>query len=190
MPTTNAEAPQPIDTERRLFAAWRAVVGGAAILVACAAVVDGSDVLAGMPIVLAQAGSTGGTIGKQGKSASGSEPEDPSPTPQRPHRKNAAGAGCKLASTWSNVAPAGSSIWTISSNGTAVENGMGNARGRAVLSGHNLVITWQTTTSQGTYAITLSQDCTAGNGTVIITAGPYSGLGGSSTFTAIPRPAN
>jgi hypothetical protein len=135
----------------------------------------------------AQAGSTGGTIGKQGKSASGSETEDQRRTPQR---KNAAGAGCKLGSTWSNVAPSGSSIWTISSDGTAVENGMGNARGRAVLSGHKLVITWRTTLNQGTYAIILNQACTAGSGTVTITGGIGNGGVGSSTFAAIPGSAN
>jgi hypothetical protein len=74
MPTTDTEAPQEIDTERHLFAAWRAVVGGAAILVAGVAVTDGCDAWASMPMVLAQAG---GTIGKQGKSASG-EDEQPS----------------------------------------------------------------------------------------------------------------
>jgi hypothetical protein len=187
MPTTDTEAPQPIGAERCLFAAWRAVVGGAAILVACAAIADGSDALAGMPMVLAQAGSTGGTIGKQGKSVSGTETEDQHHAPQR---KNSTGAGCKLGSKWSNVTTAGSSTWTISSDGTAVENGMGNARGRAVLSGHRLVITWHTTASQGTYAITLDHGCTAGSGTVTATAGRFGNGVHSATFTAIPGPAN
>src|SRR5437867_858736 len=85
----------------------------------------------------AQSGSTGGTVGKREKSISGTEPGDERSTPQR---KNSAGAGCKLGSTWSNVtSDGGGSIWTISSDGTAVERGLGNARGRAVLSGHRLI---------------------------------------------------
>jgi len=186
MPTTDTEAPQPVGTARCLFAAWRAVVGGAGILVAGAAVADGSDALAGIPMVLAQAGSTGGTIGKQGKSVSGTETGDR----RTPERKNSAGTGCKLGSTWSNVTSAGSSTWTISSDGTAVERGMGSARGRAVLSGHKLVITWHTTASQGTYAITLNQNCTAGNGTVTAASGRFGDGVHSATFTAIPGPAN
>jgi hypothetical protein len=187
MPTIDTEAPQPIGTERCLFAVWRAVAGGAAIMVAGAAVADSSDVWAGMPMVLAQAGSTGGTIGKQGKSVSGTETGDERRTPQR---KNSAGAGCKLGSTWSNVTSAGSSTWTISSNGAAVENGMGNARGRAVLSGHRLVITWHTTATQGTYTIALDHGCTAGSGTVTATGGRFGNGVHSATFTAIPGPAN
>jgi hypothetical protein len=148
-------------------------------------------VMAALPLTarnaFAQAGSTGGTIGKHGKSVSGSETEDQRRTPQR---KNAAAAGCKLGSAWSNVAPAGSSVWTISSDGTALENGMGNARGRAVLSGRRLVITWRTTLNQGTYAITLNQACTAGSGTVAVVGGLLNGQVFSTTFTAMAAPAN
>jgi hypothetical protein len=185
MPTTDTQAPQP--TERRLFAAWRAAVGGAAILMAYAAAAEVSDARAGMLVVLAQAGSTGGTIAKQGKSVSGSDTEDQHRTP---HRKNAAGAGCKLGATWSNATPGGSSAWTISSDGTAVEQGMGNARGRATLSGHKLVITYHSSFDQGTYVVTLNQACTAGSGTVAQVGGPFNGQVFSITFTATTGSAN
>ncbi len=135
----------------------------------------------------AQAGSTGGAIGKQGKTVSGSETEDQGRTPQR---KNAEGGGCKLESTWSNVAREGSSIWTISSDGTAVENGWGNVRGRAKLSGHRLVINWQGGLSQGIYVVTLNQACTGGSGTSTVTGGWDSGKVFSVTFTAIPATAH
>jgi hypothetical protein len=104
MATTHTEAPQPIDTERRLFAAWRAVVGCAAILVACAAVADGSDALASTPMVLAQAGSTGGTIGKQGKSASGGDAEPRQRPNSRTGEKSSSGSCQKIVGSWSWVA--------------------------------------------------------------------------------------
>jgi hypothetical protein len=68
--------------EKRLLtiwraAAWRAAVGGTVISVAAAAFADDTNPRAGTPIVLAQAGSIGGTIGKQGKSASGGEDAAP-----------------------------------------------------------------------------------------------------------------
>jgi hypothetical protein len=135
----------------------------------------------------AQARSTGGTVGKQGKPVSGSETEDQGRTPQR---KNTAGAGCKLESTWSNVAHEGSSIWTISSDGTAVENGWGSARGRATLSGHRLVINGQTALSHGVYVVTLNQACTGGSGTTTVTGGWDNGRVFSIAFTAIPAPAH
>jgi hypothetical protein len=137
---------------------------------------------------VAQAGSTGGTIGKTDKSVSGTEAED-----QRhaPRRKNAAGAGCRLGATWSNVfSGGGTSVWTISSDGTAVEQGMGNARGRATLSGHKLVISYQWSLGQGTYVMTLNQDCSAGSGRATATGGWDAGKVWSATFTAIPGSAN
>lgn len=59
--------------EKRLATIWGAIVGGTAISAAAGAFAGDTNTLVGSPIVLAQAGSTGGTIGKQGKSASGDE---------------------------------------------------------------------------------------------------------------------
>jgi hypothetical protein len=59
--------------ERRLQTICGAIVGVAAISVLASAVADTQSRGASMPIVLAQAGSVGGTIGKQGKSVSGGE---------------------------------------------------------------------------------------------------------------------
>jgi hypothetical protein len=73
MATSDIKALQPVGTERRLFDAWRAIAGGIAILIAGAAFAYGANTRAGTPMVLAQAGSTGGTIGKQGKSVSGED---------------------------------------------------------------------------------------------------------------------
>jgi hypothetical protein len=114
MATTHTEAPQPIDTARRLFAAWRAVVGCAAILVACA-VAHGSDALASTPMVLAQAGSTGGTIGKQGKSASGGDAEPRQRPNSRTGEKSSSGSCQKIVGSWSW---AGGSETVFSANGT------------------------------------------------------------------------
>jgi hypothetical protein len=153
-----------------------------AITVVCSMVA----LLPAVTAALAQAGSTGGTIGKQGKSVSGSEDQHPTP-----HRKNSVGAGCNLGATWSNVFSGGSSIWTISPNGTAVENGGGNARGHAALSGHRLVINMHNIFSQGIYVVTLNQACTAGSGTISITGGHMAGtVIPIITFTTIPTPAN
>jgi len=58
--------------KKRLPTIWGAIAGGAAISVAAAAFANDTNTRADTPIVLAQTGSTGGTIGKQGKSASGS----------------------------------------------------------------------------------------------------------------------
>ena len=60
-------------TENRLLTVWRAIVGAAAISVAGMAFADDTNMRAGEPIVLAQAGSTGGIIGKTDKSISGGE---------------------------------------------------------------------------------------------------------------------
>lgn len=59
-------------TAKRLLTTCGAIAGAAAILVAAGAFADETNMRAGTPMALAQAGSTGGTIGKQGKSASGS----------------------------------------------------------------------------------------------------------------------
>jgi len=58
-------------TDKRLLTICGAIAGAAAISVAAGAFADDTNIRAGTPMVLAQAGSTGGTIGKQGKSAAG-----------------------------------------------------------------------------------------------------------------------
>jgi hypothetical protein len=73
---------------KRLLTIWSAIVGGAAICAAGTAFADTANTQGSVPIVLAQAGSVGGTIGKQGKSASGGEVESkprrrPSPQSSR-----------------------------------------------------------------------------------------------------------
>jgi hypothetical protein len=75
-------------SQKRLLKIWSAIVGGAAICAAGTAFADTANTQGSVPIVLAQAGSVGGTIGKQGKSASGGEVESkprrrPSPQSSR-----------------------------------------------------------------------------------------------------------
>ncbi|MGA8614183.1 MAG: hypothetical protein WB760_21405 [Xanthobacteraceae bacterium] len=129
------------------------------------------------PPAMAQAGSTGGTVGKQDKSVSGSE-EPAEPKSQRnqhhavsPPRESAEGP-CKLASVWAGeVAGVGSSVWTISSDGTAIERGLGNAQGHASLSGHTLTIIFHTAFNNGTYVMQLSRTCSNGSGKTTILGG-------------------
>ena len=129
------------------------------------------------PPAMAQAGSTGGTVGKQDKSVSGSE-EPAEPKSQRnqhhavsPPREFAEGP-CKLASVWAGeVAGVGSSVWTISSDGTAIERGLGNAQGHASLSGHTLTIIFHTAFNNGTYVMQLSRTCSNGSGKTTILGG-------------------
>jgi len=58
---------------KRLLTIAGAIMGAVAIFMAGTARAESVGMRASAPIVLAQAGSTGGTIGKQGKSVSGSE---------------------------------------------------------------------------------------------------------------------
>jgi hypothetical protein len=75
--------------------------------------------------------------------------------------------GCTLASVWAGqVADGGRSTWIISADGTAVEEGLGNARGRAILEDHKLTIVWDTGAGNGDYVIQLNGDCSSGRGEV------------------------
>jgi hypothetical protein len=58
--------------EKRLPRIWGVIAGVAAISLAASAFAGETSVQVGTPMVVAQAGSTGGAIGKQGKEASGS----------------------------------------------------------------------------------------------------------------------
>src|SRR5262249_42183213 len=75
---------------------------------------------------------------------------------------------CKLASVWSNHTSAGDSTWTISANGTAIEQGMGFARGHATISGRTLTITFNTLLNNGKYIMQLDENCTSAKGKVVI----------------------
>jgi hypothetical protein len=129
---------------------------------------------------MAQAGSTGGTVGKQDKSASGGE--EPA-EPKSQHSRHASApresseASCKLGAVWAGeVAGVGSSVWTISSDGTAIERGLGNAQGHASLSGHTLTITFHTTLNNGNYVIQLNRSCTNGSGKTTVLGGLGTGV--------------
>lgn len=139
---------------------------------------------------LAQAGNAGGTIGKQDKSISGGQRQ----APMHPHagtKKSTERSHCKLESVWSNqVSGVGSSVWTISSTGEAVEQGMGGAQGRSTMSGRNLTITWHTGLNNGTYVIQLDQTCAAGSGKLLILGGWGAGSFYTSTFTSTRSSAN
>jgi hypothetical protein len=60
-------------TQTRLLAIGGVIASASAIWVMAIAFADDADTRTDMPIVIAQAGSTGGTIGKQEKSVSGSD---------------------------------------------------------------------------------------------------------------------
>ena len=122
---------------------------------------------------MAQAGSTGGTLGNTDKSISGNREVPRQPAEPRQHhaapKAKASAASCNLASVWANQVSDGiSSIWTITADGTATEHGRGSARGRAVLSGHTLTITWSIGIANGNYIVHLNQACTAGTGTTTV----------------------
>ncbi|HZP77415.1 MAG TPA: hypothetical protein VFB45_14830 [Pseudolabrys sp.] len=139
----------------------------------------------------AQSGSTGGTIGNVNKQAHGSDDRarprhvSPSTAAPRPASK------CKLASVWANeVANLGSSVWTISADGAAVERGLGAAQGRASLAGGTLTIRWRTCCSGGTYVVRVNASCSAGTGKVTVLDGLGAGTVNPVTFTAIPSGNN
>ena len=138
-------------------------------------------------MVFAQAGSTGGTVGKTDKSISGEqEYERGRSSAAKAQHVNAPQAACPLARAWSNQVSDGiSSVWTISADGTATEQGRGNAHGHAVLSGRTLTITWSITISHGNYVINLNQACTAGTGKTTVLGGVSAGDVKNVTFTAV-----
>jgi hypothetical protein len=145
-------------------------------------------------VKFAQAGSLGGTIGKQDKSISGQEEQPTTQAPVRHHgttEKSTGSFHCKLASVWSNeVAGWGTSAWTISPEGTAVERGLGNARGHATISGHTLTIIYHTALNNGTYVMRLNPACTNGSGRATVLGGVNSGQIYTAIFTATAAPAN
>jgi hypothetical protein len=149
-----------------------------------------TSLLTGMSSAVFAQGSTGGNIGQHDKSSSGAfeAPAQSAPAkPQPKTRTNAsAAASCRLAGTWANeVANLGSSVWTITEDGTATEKGLGNAQGHAVLSGHRLTITWHTVGANGNYIVQLNQACTGGSGKTIALGGYLAGSVWSVTFTAV-----
>jgi hypothetical protein len=92
-----------------------------------------------------------------------------------------------LAKVWTNQVSDGiSSIWTITADGTATEQGRGNAQGHAVLFGRTLTITWRISVANGNYVVQLNQACTAGTGKVVVLGGFMAGDVKNVTFTAVP----
>jgi hypothetical protein len=129
---------------------------------------------------MAQAGSTGGTIGNTDKSISGDLEVPRQPAKPRQHRAapkaKASLASCNLGSVWANQVSDGiSSIWTITADGTATEQGRGSAKGHAMLSGHTLTITWSIGIANGNYIVHLNEACTAGTGTTTVLGGVSAG---------------
>ena len=97
------------------------------------------------------------------------------------------GPTCTLASVWSaTVSELGQSTWTISDDGTAVEQGLGNARGRATLSGKTLTIQWRAGEVTGDYVVSLNDDCSAGTGQVRWLSGPVPRRTFETTFKRQP----
>jgi hypothetical protein len=110
----------------------------------------------------------------------------PGQTPQSSRQVNAPQTTCSLARVWSNQVSDGiSSVWTISADGTATEQGRGNAHGHAVLSGRTLTITWGIAISHGNYVVKLNQACTAGIGKTTVLGGISAGDVKNMTFTAV-----
>ncbi|MBK7428024.1 MAG: hypothetical protein IPI60_13880 [Saprospiraceae bacterium] len=74
--------------------------------------------------------------------------------------------GCKMQGTWAQNTPGvGSTTWEIKNDGTAIETGIGSARGQATIKGNLLRIDWQTSTGfSGYYEWTLDGNCNAGVG--------------------------
>jgi hypothetical protein len=148
------------------------------------------------PPAMAQAGSTGGTLGNTDKSISGERREEPAEPKSRPQRnqhhavtapKQSSEASCKLAAVWANeIAGVGSSVWTISSDGTAIERGLGSAQGHASLSGHTLTIIFRTALNNGTYVMQLNRTCSDGSGKVTVLGGIPAGAVYSAVFTRTP----
>ncbi len=80
-----------------------------------------------------------------------------------------------LAGGWQNAIPQGRSTWTLRALGggrySATESGMGNATGTATLSGTTLTLDFRTGHVTGRYQWALDQQCRAGRGTLLFTAG-------------------
>jgi hypothetical protein len=74
--------------------------------------------------------------------------------------------GCKMLGKWAQNTPGvGSTTWEIKNDGTAIETGIGSARGQASIKGNLLRIDWQTSTGfSGYYEWTLDGNCNAGVG--------------------------
>ena len=94
---------------------------------------------------------------------------------------------CSLAGSWNQSTPeVGSTTWVIQADGKAQEQGIGNAKGPATLSGGVLTIEWRTDEGTpnnpdddyaGTYRWTLDANC-KGEGTLTFTkTGPDPGDG-------------
>jgi hypothetical protein len=143
---------------------------------------------AGASGVFAQAGSTGGTLGNNDKSISGDR-EQHRRSGDREERKPVAphaASNCKLESVWANeLSGTGSSIWTISSDGSAVEKGLCNATGHASLAGRNLTIKYHASCDDGVYTVQLNASCTAGSGKAVVLVGLLSGTVRGVTFSRV-----
>jgi hypothetical protein len=82
---------------------------------------------------------------------------------------------CTAAGTWVHQTDGiGSTKWTIEAGGQATEEGLGNANGVAVLTGHVLQITFLASdqVTAGVYRWTLTPNCREGTGTLTFTAPP------------------
>jgi hypothetical protein len=136
----------------------------------------------------AQAGSTAGTLGNTDKSISG-EREQPRRSEDHEKRKSAAphaSSNCKLASVWANeMSGAGSSIWTISADGSASEKGLCNASGHASLVSRTLTIRWHAACNDGVYTVQLNESCTAGSGKAAVVEGLGTGTVYTLTFSRV-----
>jgi len=140
---------------------------------------------------LVQAGSTGGNVGQVDKSTSGVIEKTPqSKQPKSLRQVTPTEASCKLASVWANeVSGLGSSVWTITSDGTATEQGLGGGHGHAVLSGHTLTINFRTAVNFGKYSVLLNQACAGGSGKSTVLGGFLAGVY-NVNFTAAPAATN
>ncbi len=82
---------------------------------------------------------------------------------------------CAAAATWVHQTTGiGSTTWTITSDGTAEESGLGNAKGKATLSGQTLTITFVASdkVTAGSYTWKLTTDCRSGTGELKFTGPP------------------
>ena len=79
---------------------------------------------------------------------------------------------CSLEGKWTqNSEGLGPSTWTITADGEAIESGLGNAKGRATLSGGKLRIEWTIAgyNNSGYYEWTLDGTCESGSGVAVNT---------------------
>jgi hypothetical protein len=91
---------------------------------------------------------------------------------------------CSLAGSWSQSTPGiGSSTWDVKADGTATEDRLGMATGKATLSGSVLRITWETGSWEGVYEWKLKPNCESESGSVTFTAGPRAGQKRASKLT-------